>query len=302
MSFFAELKRRNVIRAATFYAASAWLLVQIATQVFPFFDIPNWVVRWIVVAAMIGFPFAMLFSWFYEWTPHGIERESEVNPDESITLETGRRLDRWIIVVLGVAVVLLLANTFVPHKDASVAGGVADKSIAVLPLTNESGDKDEQYFSDGLSEDLITALTQFQGLKVISRNSSFEFRDSKEDSKTIGAKLGVAHLLEGSVRRAGDQVRVSAELVNAVDGSALWSQRYDRPYKDLFAVQDDITQSVASALKTTLMAGTTNATQNDRPPSGSLDAYNAYLQGKFYFARNSEADYRKAIDSYSNAI
>jgi TolB-like protein len=251
------------------------------------------VVRWIVVAAMIGFPFAMLFSWFYEWTPHGIERESEVSPDESITLETGRRLDRWIIVVLGVAVVLLLANTFVPHKDASVAGGTDDKSIAVLPLTNEGGDKDEQYFSDGLSEDLITALTQFQGLKVISRNSSFQFRDSKEDSKTIGAKLGVAHLLEGSVRRAGDQVRVSAELVNAADGSALWSQRFDRPYKDLFALQDDITQSVASALKTTLMAGTTNATQNDRPLSGNLDAYNAYLEGKFYFAHNSEADYRR---------
>jgi TolB-like protein/Flp pilus assembly protein TadD len=302
MSFFSELKRRNVIRAATFYAASAWLLVQIATQVFPFFDIPNWVVLWIVVAAMIGFPFAMLFSWFYEWTPHGIERESEVDPEASITLETGRRLDRWIIVVLGVAVVLLLANTFVPHKDVSLAGGVSDESIAVLPLTNESGDKDEQYFSDGLSEDLITALTQFQGLKVISRNSSFQFRDSKDQSKTIGAKLGVAHLLEGSVRRAGDQVRVSAELVNVVDGTALWSQRYDRPYKDLFALQDDITQAVASALKTTLMAGATSATRSDRPPSGNLDAYTAYLEGKFYFARNTEVDYRKAIDGYNTAI
>ncbi|HTD27810.1 MAG TPA: tetratricopeptide repeat protein, partial [Xanthomonadaceae bacterium] len=309
-SFFAELKRRNVLRAATFYAASAWLIVQIATQVFPFFEIPNWVVRWIVVAAVIGFPFAMLFSWFYEWTPHGIERESEVDPDESITIETGRRLDRWIIVVLGVAVVLLLANSFVMHHDPSsnVAAStrppippIPDKSIAVLPLANESGDKDEQYFSDGLSEDLITALSQFSGLKVISRNSSFQFRDSKDDSKTIGAKLGVAHLLEGSVRHAGADVRISAELVNAVDGSTLWSEHYDSPYEDLFKLQDGITQAVATALKATLMAGAAAGSTSDHPPSGNLDAYTAYLQGKFYFGRNTEADYRKAIDFYTTA-
>ena len=145
-------------------------------------------------------------------------------------------------------------------------------------------------------------MTQFDGLKVLSRNSSFQFRDSKDDSKTIGTKLGAAHLLEGSVRRAGDQVRVSAELVNAADGSSLWSQRYDRPYKDLFALQDDITQAVAAALKTTLMVGATTATQNDHPPSGNLDAYTAYLHGKFYFGRNTEADYRQAIDYYNAAI
>ena len=173
MSFFAELKRRNVLRAATFYAASAWLLVQIATQVFPFFHIAEWVVRWIVVAAIIGFPFAVLFSWFYEWTPQGIQRESEVDPSESIMHATGKTLDRWIIAVLGIAVVLLLANEFVLHKDA---GAITDKSIAVLPLVNKSGDPNNEYFSDGLTEELISALVQIGELKVIGRNSSFRFK------------------------------------------------------------------------------------------------------------------------------
>jgi TolB-like protein len=179
---------------------------------------------------------------------------------------------------------------------------VPTKSIAVLPLTNEGGAKDEQYFSDGLSEDLITALSQFAGLKVIGRNSSFQFRDSKDDSKTIGAKLGVAHLLEGSVRRAADAVRISAELVNAADGTTLWSQHYDRPYKDLFKLQDDITTAVANALKAKLFNTSDAPAQSDRPPSGNLAAYNAYLQGHFYDQRNTEADYRKAIDFYQTAV
>jgi TolB-like protein/Tfp pilus assembly protein PilF len=306
-SFFAELKRRNVYRAAVFYAASAWLLVQVATQVFPFFDVPNWTVRWIVIAVVIGFPFALLFSWFYEWTPQGIVRESKVATDASITRQTGKKLDRWIIAVLALAVVLLLTNQFVLHKDvnevtAALASAPApDQSIAVLPLSNESGDKDQQYFSDGLSENLIVALSQFSGLKVIGRNSAFQFRDSKDDSKTIGAKLGVATLLEGSVQHAGDAVRISAELIRAADGSTLWTQRYDRSYKDLFALQDEITQAVAAALKAKLLTNDAAAAQTDRPPSGNLDAYSAYLQGKFYFARSSEADWRKALEQYATA-
>src|SRR6266516_7025403 len=152
MSLFAELKRRNVFRAAAFYAASAWLLVQIATQVFPFFHIAEWVVRWIVVAAAIGFPFAMVFSWFYEWTPHGIQRESEISPNESITRQTGKKLDRWIIAMLGLAVVLLLADKFVLRKDAepAIAGAVPEKSIAVLPFDNLSGDPQNAYFVEGI--------------------------------------------------------------------------------------------------------------------------------------------------------
>jgi TolB-like protein/Tfp pilus assembly protein PilF len=219
--------------------------------------------------------------------------------------------------VLSVAVVLLLANTFVVHKDSHDANAsvsatpsstappamerIPQKSIAILPLSNESGDKDEQYFSDGLSEDLITALSQFAGLKVISRNSAFQFRDTKDDARTIGEKLGVAHLLEGSVRRAGDAVRISAELVNAVDGSTLWSQRYDRPYKDLFALQDNITNAVAAALKAKLLLTHGAVVQSDRPPSGNLAAWNAYSRGA-QIRFGTPADYRKAIDLYDQAI
>ena len=298
MSFISELRRRNVLRAATFYAASAWLIVQVATQVFPFFGIDNWVVRWIVIAAAIGFPFAMLFSWFYEWTPQGIVRESEVVPDESVMRETARKIDRWIIAVLSLAVVLLLTNQFVAHKQTAA---IPDQSIAVLPLTNESGDKDQQYFSDGLSEDLINALSQFHGLKVINRNSSFQFRDSKDDVKSIAAKLGVTHLLEGSVRRVGEQVRISAELVNAADGSTLWSQAYDRPYKDLFELQDTIAKSVAGALKAKLLDSGGAVLQSDHPPSGNLDAYDAYLQGRASVERGSEADVIRAVEQFSTA-
>ncbi|HEY2344595.1 MAG TPA: hypothetical protein VGH80_01790 [Xanthomonadaceae bacterium] len=307
-SFFAELKRRNVLRAAALYVGASWALAQGISQLSPAIGLPDWATRWFLIAAAIGFPFAMLFSWFYEWTAQGIQRESEVAPEASVMRETGRKMDRAIIAVLSVAVVLLLTNQFVLHKDATTrsiapaASAIIDKSIAVLPLANESGDKDEQYFSDGLSEDLITALSQFNGLKVISRNSSFQFRDSKDDARTIGAKLGVAHLLEGSVRRAGDDVRISAELVNVADGSTLWSEHYDRPYKDLFKLQDDITLAVAGALKTRLLAAPGAVAQSDRPPSGNLDAYNAYLQGLFYTRLNTQEGMRAAISHYAHAV
>ena len=195
------------------------------------------------------------------------------------------------------------------HSGISGSSGSTDRSpapraaasIAVLPLANESGEASQQYFSDGISEDLITALSQFPGLKVIGRTSAFQFRDSKEDSRSIGAKLGVAHLLEGSVRRSGETVRVSAELIDTADGSTQWSERYDRPYKDLFALQDEITRAVAGALRTKLLPGEHAAAQSERPPSGSLEAYNALLQGRFYFPRGTEADIRKAIEFYTQA-
>jgi TolB-like protein/Tfp pilus assembly protein PilF len=213
-----------------------------------------------------------------------------------------RGLGRWQTGVLygAIAAAVLLTLAYVgldrPHRSKPNVS-----SIAVLPLANESGDASQQYFSDGISEDLITALSQFPGLKVIGRTSAFQFRDSKEDSRSIGVKLGVAHLLEGSVRRSGEMVRVSAELIDTVDGSTQWSERYDRPYKDLFALQDEITAAVAGALKATLLPGDHAAAQSERPPSGNLDAYNALLQGRFYYLRETEADTRKAIDSYKQA-
>jgi TolB-like protein/Flp pilus assembly protein TadD len=302
--FLHELRRRNILRAAALYATSVWALAQGITSLGPSVGAPDWLTRWFLVAAAIGFPFWIAFAWFYELTPQGIRRESEAPPSDAVARATGRRLDVWIIAVLAVAVVLLLTDKFMVRREAAVSTGVAaiaEKSVAVLPLVNESGDPNALYFSDGLSEDLIAALSQFGGLKVIGRNSSFKFRNSTEASNVIAGKLGVAHLLEGSVRREGDMVRIYAELVNAGDGSTMWSQHYDRPYKDLFRLQDDITDAVAGVLKTKLLGGENAVAQNDRPPSGSLDAYNAYLQGKFYLARQNEADFRKAIDAFTTA-
>ena len=310
-SFLAELKRRNVIRMAGLYLVGAWLVVQVSSTVLPMFDAPTWLPRSIVTLIAIGFIPTMIFSWVFELTPDGLKRDAEVVPEHSIAPQTAHRMDRAIIVVLVLALGYFGFDKFVlaPQREAAMlasarqpaAAAIADKSIAVLPLTNESGDKDQQYFSDGLSENLIVALSQFSGLKVIGRNSSFQFRDTKDDSRTIGAKLGVATLLEGSVQRAGDAVRISAELIRASDGSTIWTQSYDRPYKDLFALQDEITQSVAGALKAKLLANDTAVAQTDRPPSGNLDAYSAYLQGKFYFARSSEADWWKALEQYAIA-
>jgi TolB-like protein len=203
---------------------------------------------------------------------------------------------------IAATLLLALGGYFgVVRPDRSKAAAPATTSIAVLPLANESGEASQQYFSDGISEDLITALSQFPGLKVIGRTSAFQFRDSKEDSRSIGSKLGVAHLLEGSVRKSGDMIRVSAELIDANDGSTQWTERYDRPYKDLFALQDEITRAVAGALRTKLLPGEQPAAQSERPPGGSLEAYNAFLQGRFYAFRGSEADWRKAIEFFGQA-
>jgi TolB-like protein/Tfp pilus assembly protein PilF len=242
------------------------------------------------------------------------DASSAIRTVSSGTLPSGRRASAsWSpkrALPVAVALVVLAAMTayFAIHKTwtsepapSTHVTPAAAASIAVLPLANESGEAGQQYFSDGISEDLITALSQLPGLKVIGRTSAFQFRDSKEDSRSIGAKLGVAHLLEGSVRRSGEMVRVSAELIDTADGSAQWSERYDRPYKDLFALQDDITRAVAGALKTKLLPGKHAAAQSEQPSSGNLEAYNALLQGRFYLARGTEADDRKAIEFLTQA-
>jgi TolB-like protein/Flp pilus assembly protein TadD len=305
-SIFAELKRRNVLRAGTFYAAAAWLLVQVATQVFPFFHISEWIVRWIVLAVVIGFPFALGFAWFYEITPEGLKLESEVEPSESITHRTAKTLDRWIIAALSLALVVLLANQFVLHRDARDASDAADaaapgKSIAVLPLSNESGDAQQDYFSDGLTEELIVNLTQIGDLKVIGRNSSFQFRGKQQDDNVgIGKKLGVATLLQGTVRKQNDRVRIVVGLIRASDAQSLWSQTYDRRLEDVFAVQSEIATAIAAALKVTLLGNPEKS--RERPPGGNMSAYNAFLQGNAHLERRSADHLRLAIDFYDEAI
>ena len=311
MSFFAELKRRNVLRAAAFYAASAWLLVQVATQVFPFFHIAEWVVRWIVVAAAIGFPFAMLFSWVYEWTPQGLQRESEIAPNESITRQSDKKLDRWIIAILALAVVLLLADKLVLPKAAnpgSDKAATSDKSIAVLPFLNMSSDKEQDYFSDGLSEELLNQLAQIPQLRVIARTSSFSFKGKEVDVATIAKALNVANVLEGSVRKSANTLRITAQLVRASDSSQLWSQTYDRQMTDVFKVQDEIAGDVVAALKVKLLP-TQQLPKTQR--TGNPEAYEHYLLGMDISRRDrleasqlAAAEFQKAITldpGYANA-
>lgn len=281
--FIGELKRRNVPRAALLYVGAVWALAQGIAQLGPELGAPDSTTRWFLIAAGIGFPIWLVISWRYELTSQGFKLESEVDDDTHDARKVKRRTDLIIIGVLAIAVVLLLTDRVVERNDAletRVAAIAADgNSIAVLPFENQSSDKDQQYFSDGLSEGFIVALSRIKDLRVINRKSSFEFRDSKEDSREIAAKLGVTHLLDGSVRRLGDTVRISASLTKAADGTILWTDSYDRPYKDLFALQDQITGQVANALKAQLQPPPpVHSQQGDRPPSGNLEAYNAYMQ------------------------
>ncbi len=296
--FLAELKRRNVLRVAAFYAATGWLLIQIATQVLPLFDVPAWTLRTIVVAVVLGFPFVLVFAWLYEITPEGLKRENDVDPSQSIARSTGRKLDRWIIGILAAAVVVLLANQFVPHRK--LEDTALSKAIAVLPLVNETGDPSNEYFSDGLSEELISALAQIKALKVIGRTSSFHFKNTNEESKVIGAALGVGYLLEGSVRKSAGRTRIAVNLVRAADGVNAWSQIFDRALPDIFAVQAEIAQSVAGALKVALLG---DAEKNpDAPSNQNVDAYTAYLQGRYYESRYTATDLRKAIGFFDAAV
>jgi TolB-like protein/Flp pilus assembly protein TadD len=234
-------------------------------------------------------------------TPAGAAASVAPAPAEATAPLMRRRQLRVVYVVIAAAAVLALGYFGLERLNGSKPSVAGAASIAVLPLANVSGEASQQYFSDGISEDLITALSQFPGLKVIGRTSAFQFRDSKEDSRSIGAKLGVAHLLEGSVRRSGDVVRVSAELIDTADGTTQWTERYDRPYEDLFALQDEITRAVAQALRAKLLPGEHATAQSERPPGGSVDAYNALLQGRFHEARHTETDIRAGIEHYTQA-
>lgn len=295
--FFARLKEHKLVQWTLGYIAVSFALIPVLDIVASRFGWPQTTVRCIIIALATGFFMMLVIAWY-----HGERGAQRITRSEHTLLA--------VLLVLGGLAMWRIGPTAAESSAATGNATVTNvatiapidqKSIAVLPLVNESDDKDQQYFSDGLSEGLITALSQFAGLKVIARNSSFQFRNSKDDAKTIGAKLGVAHLLEGSVQRAGDVVRISAELVNADDSRTLWSQRYDRPYKDLFALQDDITHAVATTLKAKLLDGGGAVVQSDRPPSGNLDAYKAYLQGQFYSLRHTAEDNRKAIGYHEEA-
>jgi len=292
------------------YAIVGWLVVQIATQVFPFLEIPNWVVRLVIGVVAIGFPIALVIAWAFELTPEGIKRTESADAARQHS-----RGGAWIVVVVIAAALSLglfllgryTAGRATSRDSASVsparpeaATKISQKSIAVLPLINESGDPKDEYFSDGLSEELIAALAQIRELKVIGRSSSFRFKERKEEPKTIGEKLGVATLLEGTVRKQGDRVRIVAELISAADGIELWTRTFDRELKDIFAVQAEIATAVAESLKVTLLGPEDSSTQT--AATKSVEAHNSYLKGHFYFQRRNLDDYRKAVTYFDQAI
>lgn len=254
-SLFAELKRRNVWRAAMLYAGTVWAFGQGLSQFSPAVGLPDGATRWFLIAAVIGFPFWIAFAWLFEFTPQGLKRESGIEPGDSIAHSTGRKLDKWIIGVLVVAVVLLLTNTFAGMDAGSRDGpgsGIPAKSIAVLPFEDLSPAHDHGYFSAGMAEELLNALARVPGLKVAGRASSFYYGNRNADLRTIGKALDVANVLEGSVRTQGQAVRISVQLIRTRDGFEAWSQSYDGDLDNIFDLQERIARAITEHLKVVL--------------------------------------------------
>jgi len=260
MSFWGELKRRNVFKVGVAYAIVAWLIIEAVATIFPVLQLPEWSVTFVTVLVIIGFPFALLFAWAFEITPDGIKLTKEVPRAESITRLTGQKLNYIVTALLVLAVAFLLFDNYyldrraIEPKQETVVADVeeAPKTIAVLPFVDLSPEKDQEYFVDGLSEELLNSFTKIPDLSVIARTSSFTFKDSDKTVQEIASVLGADHILEGSVRKAGNALRITAQLIQAVDGIHLWSETYDRELKDIFAVQEDIATAVAKELKVTL--------------------------------------------------
>src|SRR6266576_3430831 len=251
MNFFAELKRRNVIRFAGLYLVGSWLLVQVASTVLPMFGAPDWLPRSVVILLALGFLPALIFSWIFEMTPQGLKRDEDVKPEESIAPQTGRRMNRMIIAALVLALGYFVFDKFelaprrvaLPNDSSSV---VSAKSIAVLPFENLSDDKQNAYFAEGVQDEILTRLAKVADLKVISRASVMHYRSgASRNLRQIGKELGVANVVEGSVQRAASRVRVNAQLVDARTDRHLWAQTYDRDLADVFAIQSEIAKTIA---------------------------------------------------------
>ncbi len=303
-NFFAELKRRNVYKVAVAYAVVAWLLIQIATQVFPIFEIPNWAARLVVILLLLGFPVALILAWAYELTPEGLKRTEEVAPHESITRTTGRKLDFLIIGVLLVVIALLITDRY--RRRPSSASGIPEKSIAVLPFENRSEEKANAYFADGVQDEILGALAKVADLKVISRTSVMLYKSGNpRNLREIGQQLGVAHVLEGSVQRAGGRVRVNAQLVDARTDAHLWANTYDRDLADVFAIQSEIAKAVAEQLQAKLSP--TEKKAIDLRPTNDLVAFDLYTRAKNLILTASKsatgkADLLQAIELLNQAL
>jgi len=310
--FFAELKRRNVYKIAVAYAVVSWLLIQIATQVFPFFDIPNWAIRLVVLLLILGFPVALILSWAFEITPEGIRRESEVGSRGSIRKQTGRKIVGLTIVAAIIASGLLAFQFLRPTSPAvarvssttasSPAAEIPAKSLAVLPFESLSRDPDNAYLAGGIQEEIMTRLAKIADLKVISRTSTQQYQSKPGNLSEIAKQLGVANILEGTVQKAADMVRVNVQLINAQTDSHLWAETYDRKLTDIFAVESEIAKGIAESLQAKLTGREEQALA--AKPTNNPEAYDAYLRGLAFESRGFffDAATKTAIDSYQRAV
>jgi len=302
-SFYRELKRRNVVKVAVAYAIVGWILVEVASVFLPGFEAPEWVFKVVMFLVILGFPMAVLFAWAFEITPEGLKREKDVDRSESITPQTGRKLDRIIIALLVVALGYFVAthDWGGQRQTIEIADDATPTSIAVLPFINMSDDPANEYFSDGLSEELLNLLVKVSDLRVAGRTSSFAFKNKELDLREIGEQLNVDSILEGSVRKAGNKVRITAQLVNTSDGYHLWSETYDRELTDIFVVQADIANNIVTALKGTL-AGEEVGTVAASAPTKNLEAYQLYLQGRYLIGQRGGENLRNAADLFNKTI
>jgi len=302
-NFFAELKRRNVYKVAVAYLVISWLLIQAASILLPTFEAPSWVMKVFVLVVLLGFPPALIFSWAFEITPEGIKLESEVAPNESITRKTGRKLVAITAILAVIAAGLFVFQNVRSRSTTSAsaaAPAMTNKSIAVLPFDNLSRDPDNAYFAEGVQDEILTRLAKVADLKVISRTSTQHFKSAPENLPQIAKQLGVMHILEGSVQKANDQVRVNVQLINALTDAHLWADTFDRKLTDIFAVESEIAKTIADTLQAKITGSEKTAIL--KTPTENSEAHELYLQGRFFWNKRTAADLRKSIDCFNQAI
>src|SRR5438094_2775922 len=280
-NFFAELKRRNVYKVAIAYAVVAWLLIQAASIFLPAFNAPQWAMQIVILILVVGFPIALAFSWAFEITPEGIVRESEVSADQSITHHTGRKIVALTIVLAVIATGLFVFQLIRARSaSSSAATAITSKSIAVLPFDNLSRDPDNAYFVEGIQDEILTRLAKIADLKVIARSSTQHYKSAPENLREIAKQLGVAHILEGSVQKSADAVRVNVQLIKAATDSHLWSDTFDRKLTDIFSVESEVSKAIADQLRAKLTGQ--EAEIIAAKPTNNPQAYDAYLRGLAY--------------------
>jgi TolB-like protein/Tfp pilus assembly protein PilF len=307
MSLFAELKRRNVFKVGAAYVVVSWLLIQAAGVLEPALLLPDWVDRVVTVFLLIGFPIVLIFAWAFEMTPEGLKLERDVDRSESITPKTGKKLEHATIGALALALVVVGIQHFSEddheNEPASERPGALPTSIAVLPFEDFSEAKDQEYFSRGISEEILNLLAKTNALRVAARTSSFAFAGSELDIREIGRKLDVETVLEGSIRKSGDTLRITAQLVSVEDGYHMWSETYDRDYADIFKIQDEISEHILAAMKVHLLgADAAPIEKHASERTANLDAYDAYLIGKERQSRRTKDDLAAARTKFEEAV